>query len=170
MNTVGIRSLRLVVVLATAVACAWPIALSAQDYNLFKEVSDKKNTITWSNAPSNALPRDVCNILEACGGQSKIIVLPVATERGQRVGRGLYLSPARDSAQGDFVILQRQTPSDIYFFRLSKDGNLEKTAYIDLANPLKNWLAMGVSLARNRFDPEKQTWHDHVMKLGAPAQ
>ena len=180
MKTAGVRSLCSVVALAMVFACARTMELSAQakagqatsgGYNLFKEVSDKKNVIVWRNSPADAIPGDVCNILQACGGQTRLIALPVATEKGQQVGRGLFITPARDAKQGDMVILFRQTPTDRYFFLLSSDGSLQRAAYIDLGKPVKQWLAIAASLVRTQFDQEKKIWHDHVLKIGAaPAQ
>lgn len=174
MRITGARNLRLTICLSSLFASMLPMALAAQakpgqagTFNLFKEVSDKKGVIVWKDAPPSALPQDVCNILQVCAGAIKFIAIPPATENGQRVGRALYL--AEDSKKNTLVVLERQTAGDVYFFLLSPDGNVQKAAYLDLAAPVKQWVSMGSSLAKPRFDQDKMVWHEYVLKLGAPA-
>jgi hypothetical protein len=171
-NNTGVRSLSFAVCLSFLFASTLPMAFGAQTkpagtFNLFKEVSDKKGVIVWRDAPPSALPQDVCNILQVCMGSIKFIATPPATENGQRVGRALYLAEGPNKT--NLVVLERQTASDVYFFLLSPDGNLQKAAYLDVAAPVRQWVSMGVSLAKPRFDQDKVVWHDYVLKLGAPA-
>lgn len=174
MSNTRVRNLSFAVCLSFLFASTPPMALAAQakpgqagTFNLFKEVSDKKGVIIWRDAPENALPQDVCNILQVCAGPIKYIAIPVATEKGQKVARALYL--AEDAKKANLVVLERQTAADVYFFLLAPDGNLQKAAYLDLAAPVKQWVSMGSSLAKPQFDQDKVVWHNYVLKLGAPA-
>jgi hypothetical protein len=170
-NNTGVRNLSFAVCLSFLIASTLPMALGAQakpagTFNLFKEVSDKRGVIVWRDAPQSALPQDVCNILQVCAGSIKFIAIPPATENGQKVGRALYLAEGANKA--NLVVLERQTTADVYFFLLAPDGNVQKAAYLDLAAPVKQWVSMGASLAKPRFDQDKVVWHDYVLKLGAP--
>src|SRR5437016_13703281 len=98
MNKKVIRAVCAAVVLSTIFAVAQPVLLAgpapaaqaAANFNLFKDVSAKKDVIVWKAAPSNALPNDVCNILSVCSGPIKLIAMPPATEKGQKVGREMF--------------------------------------------------------------------------------
>ena len=168
----SIRNLFWAVAVTAVFVSVQPMALSAQTkpapaggtFNLTKEVSDKKGAIVWKDAPSDAIPREVCTILTACGGQNKLIALPAATEGGQKVGRGMFLSKSRDG-KTDLIILLRQTYNDRYFYLLGPDGNLQKAAFIQLG--AKSWQPIAAALVQPTFDKEKKAWHDHVLKLGA---
>lgn len=143
--------------------------VSAQQYNLYKEVLAKKDTIVWKNAPENLIPAPVCNILQVCAGNpDKLIALPPATENGQRVGRGLILTKMQGAKPTDAIVMLDQS-LDIYFFLVSPDGTLQKVAYHQAGSP--SWLAMASSLAQPVFDKDKKIWHDRVAQLGgAPAK
>jgi hypothetical protein len=143
--------------------------VSAQQYNLYKEVMAKKDTIVWKNAPENLIPAPVCNILQVCAGNpDKLIALPPATENGQRVGRGLILTKMQGGKPTDAIVMLDQS-LDIYFFLVSPDGTLQKVAYHQAGSP--SWLAMATSLAQPAFDKDKKIWHDRVAQLGgAPAK
>jgi len=174
MHTVGIRSLCLAVFLSFAVASVEPVVRAAQpaqagagSFNLYKEVMDKKNTIVWHEAPAQAIPDDVCGILQVCGGTTKVIALPATMEGGQKVLRGLFLTPSADAKHTDLVVLERQSSSDNYFYLVGPDGNLQKAAFVQLGS--KQWSPIAVSLAKDQFDKDKKIWHDRVLKLGAPA-
>jgi hypothetical protein len=168
MNSVGIRNLGLGIFLSLTVASVQPLLHAAQPaqagaVNLSKEVMDKKNVIVWHDAPAEAIPSDVCGILQVCTGKTKLIALPAATEEGIKVVRGLFLT--QDSKHADVVVLARQTPSDRYFYLLSADGKLQKAAFVQLGS--KQWSPIAASLAGPQFDKETKVWHDRVMKLGA---
>src|ERR1700688_3756657 len=77
---------------------AKPPAAVSQPSNLFKEVLDHKSQIQWKPAPPPGIPSDVCLMLKVCEGKeaTKFVALPRATEGGQPVGRGLYVSGSRD--------------------------------------------------------------------------
>jgi hypothetical protein len=156
----------LTIAFVLGLACQGAAAQAGGQYNLFKEVMAKKDTIVWRNAPGNFIPPSVCRLLQVCGGNpDKFIALPPATENGQRVGRGLILT--KDANHNDAVMLLNQS-LDIYFFLLSPEGNLQKTAYREAG---KSWLVIANSLAQPIFDKDKQIWHDRVEKLGgAPAK
>ncbi len=96
--------------------------------NLYKEVMDHKS-IQWKTAPDAAIPSDICTMMQACAGPAKVAVLTL-TEGGQKITRGLFLSPTSDKAHPEAVILFRQTSGDAYFFLVGPDGNLQKTAYV----------------------------------------
>jgi hypothetical protein len=160
----GIRNLFWAVVFG-AVIVSMPMALSAQAFNLAKEATDKK--IFWKDAPADSIPRDVCTILQACGGQNKWIVQPPATEAGGKVARGMFKSLSRDG-KTDVYILYRQTATDRYFMELTADGGLQKAAFVQLGST--SWSPIATSLAQPTFDKEKMSWHNYIGKLGsAPA-
>jgi hypothetical protein len=98
-------------------------------------------------------------------GAPKLATLPRATEGGQPVGRGLFLSGTKDPKNPDAVILERQTVSDLYFFLVSPDGSLQKVAYLQQGST--SWLPIATSLAKPVFEKDRNDWHDWVMKLGA---
>src|SRR3989304_9926887 len=65
------------------------LAGQARPSNLFKEVVDRKARIVWRNAPQNAIPADVCMLLQTCAGApDKLIALPAVTEAGKGVAGG----------------------------------------------------------------------------------
>jgi hypothetical protein len=173
MKIAGVRSFWSVVVFAMVVGALLPIGSPAQSkpgaaapaFNLYKEISDKKNTILWRNAPATALPADVCRILNVCNAPAKMIAI-VGNDKGQKIGRGLYWIPNKT---GDALILQRQAPGEIQFFLLAPDGNVQKVAYIDLNKPVKQWVPMAASLVKAPFEQERKVWHDHILKAGAAA-
>lgn len=146
---------------------AKPAPANNQPANLFKEVLDRKSQIQWRPAPPPGIPPDVCLMLKVCEGQeaTKFAALPRATENGQPVGRGLYLTGSRDPKNPDAVLLERQTVSELYFFLLSPDGNLQKTAYIQQGG--SSWRSLASSLAEPVFEKDRKDWHDWLMKLGA---
>ena len=138
-----------------------PEPAAGGSYNLSQGSSGKKGHYRLEGivpAPQ------VCTILGACGGATKVIALPAATEGGTKVTRGLFVSPSADK-KSDMVILERQTYNDNYFYLVSADGNLQKAAFVQLGS--KAWSPVAVSLVQPQFDKEKQIWHDHVAKLGA---
>jgi hypothetical protein len=165
MNRVRFSQNQLTALVAFLVAGALSMAGQAKPTNLFKEVSDRKAKIVWSNAPASMGLRDVCAILGCAAGQDKFIARPKVTEAGKPVARALVLS--HDANKGDMVLILRQTPTDAYYFALAPDGSLTKAAYWTIGKP---WVAMGTSLSRPVFDKDKQVWLDYVPKLGsAPA-
>ena len=165
------RSFSTRVLFGLAVACSIGLAgqiVSAQQANLYKEVMAKKDTIVWKPAPATLMPAPVCNILQACAGNpDKVIALPVATENGQRVARGLILTKLQDAKHTDAVVMLDQS-LDIYFFLVGPDGSLQKAAYHQGGST--SWLAMANSLAQPVFAKDAKIWHDRVGQLGgAPA-
>jgi hypothetical protein len=163
MNRVRFNLKQLSAVLCLVLAGALGLASQAKPTNLFKEVMDRKDTIVWKNAPANAIPHDVCVLLEACAGApDKLIALPKTTEGGKQIARGLFLSRSNDGKKTDMVILLRQTPVDAYFFSLAPDGTVEKAAYWSTGKP---WIAMGTAISRSVSDKDRQIWLDHVAKL-----
>jgi len=138
-----------------------------QPPNLFKEVLDHKGQIPWKPAPAPGIPADVCRLFMVCEdkGAPKMSTLPRATEAGQPVGRGLLLSGTKDPKNPEAVILERQTVSELYFFLLSPDGNLQKVAYLQQGSTM--WLPIAASLARSAFEKDRNDWHDWITKLGA---
>ena len=169
--TIEIRgTLLLFFLLAVAAAMAGqskPSSPAGPPANLFKEVLDHKAQIQWKPAPPPGIPTDVCQLFKVCEdkGAPKLVTLPRATEGGQPVGRGLFLSGSRDPKNPDAVILERQTVSELYFFLLAPDGGLQKVAYLQQGST--QWLPIASSLAKPAFEKDRNDWHDWVMKLGA---
>jgi hypothetical protein len=149
---------------------AKPSSPTSQPTNLFKEVFDHKDQVVWKPAPPPGIPADVCQMFKVCEdkGAPKLIALARATEGGQPVGRGLLLSGTKDPKNPTAVILEHQTMSDLYFFLVSPDGNLQKVAYIQQGSSA--WMPIAASLARPVFEKDRNEWHDFFMKLGAPAK
>ncbi len=143
-------------------------AQTGGQYNVFKEVIAKKDTIVWRDAPENLIPAPVCNLLQVCAGNpDKLIVLAPTTENGQKVGRGLILTKMQDAKHSDALLMLDQG-LDVYFFLVSPDGTLQKAAYHQAGGT--SWLAIATSLAQPTFDKDKKLWHDRVAQLGgAPA-
>jgi len=165
MNRVRFSPRQLTALICFVVAGALSLAGQAKPTNLFKEVVDRKTRIVWRNAPSGAIPQDVCVILQACAGApDKLIALPKVTETGKQVARGLFLSRTNDARKADVVILLRQTPADAYFFALGPDGSVLKAAYWTTG---KQWVPMGAAISRPVSDKDKQVWLDHMVKLSA---
>jgi hypothetical protein len=144
-----------------------PSSTASQPPNLFKEVLDHKSQIQWKPAPPPGIPADVCRLFMVCEdkGAPKMVSLPRATEGGQPVGKAILLSGTKDPKNPEAVILERQTVSELYFFLLSPDGNLQKVAYLQQGSTM--WLPIAASLARPAFEKDRNDWHDWVMKLGA---
>jgi len=163
MNSVRFTRRRLTGLLCLIVAGSLGLAGQAKPTNLFKEVMDRKEKIVWKNAPANAIPHDVCVILQACAGApDKLIALPKVTEAGKQVARGLFWSRTNDAQKADVVIILRQTPVDAYFFSLGPDGAVQKAAYWANGKP---WVPMGAAISRSISEKDKQVWLDHVAKL-----
>jgi hypothetical protein len=141
-----------------------------QPVNLFKEVLDHKDLINWKPAPPPGIPTDVCLMMKVCEGQvpTKMTSLPRITEGGQPVGRGLFMSRSRDPKNPDAILLEHQTVSELYFFLLSPDGNLQKTAFIQQGGT--SWTSLASSTAEPIFEKDRNAWHDAIMKLSAPAK
>ena len=138
-----------------------------QPANLYKEVIAHKSAIKWRAAPPPGIPTDVCVIFKACANDKtgpKLATLPPATEAGQPVGRGLLLSTSQDSQHPDAVILEHQTVSELYFFLLSPDGTLARTAYAQQGS--KSWTTIANALAQPVFDKDLKEWLDWVSKVG----
>jgi len=167
MNRVRFSRRQLAALICFTVAGALGLAGQAKPTNLFKEVVDRKAKIVWRNAPGNAIPMDVCSILQACGGApDKLIALPKVTEGGKQLARGLFLSRTMDK-KSDVIIMTRQSPTDAYFFSLGPDGNVLKAAYWTTGKP---WVPMGAAISKSVSDKDKQVWLDHLIKISsAPA-
>jgi hypothetical protein len=157
-------AIALIAVPASQFAFAAPApAPQADSGNLYREVMDHKGT-QWKTAPDTAIPNDVCTMFQACAGPARAAVLTL-TEGGQKVQRGLFLSPTGTKGQ-DAMILYRQTAGDRYFFLVGSDGSLQKAAYVGIGG--NSWILMANSLAQPTFAKDKQAWHTWVSKP-APA-
>jgi hypothetical protein len=148
---------------------AKPAAPASGPANLFKDVLDHRGQIQWKPAPVLGIPSDVCQLFKVCEdkGGPKLATLPRATEGGQLVGRGLFLSGTKDPKNPDAVILEHQTVSELYFFLVAPDGGLQKAAYLQQGST--QWLPIASSLARPVFEKDSAAWHDWMTKLGAAA-
>jgi len=149
---------------------AKPSSPANQPANLFKDVLEHKGQMQWRQAPPPGIPNDVCQMFKACEdkGAPKVVTLPRATDGGQPVARGLFLSGTKDPKNPDAVILEHQTVSDLYFFLVSPEGNLQKAAYIQQGGSM--WLPIANSLARPVFEKDRNDWHDWVVKLSASSK
>src|ERR1700736_6669622 len=138
---------------------AKPASPAGGPTNIFKEVLDRKGQIQWKPAPLLGIPSDVSQLFKVCEekGAPKLVTLPRATEGGQPLGRGLFLSGTKDPKNPDAVILEHQTVSDLYFFLVSPDGGLQKAAYIQQGGSM--WLPIATSLARPVFEKDRNDWH-----------
>ena len=147
-----------------------PASPASGPTNIFKEVLDHKAQIQWKPAPPPAIPSDVCQLFKVCQdkGAPKLATLPRATEGGQPVGRGLFLSGTKDPKNPDAVILEHQTVSELYFFLVSPDGSLQKVAYLQQGST--QWLPIATSLARPVFEKDNSAWHDWIIKMGVAAK
>jgi hypothetical protein len=173
MITIRFRSLLWLAPVAL-LAIGWQASLRAQagkstapasgSYNVAKEILGHKDTLNWKPA-ENGIPADVCTILQVCNGPLKVVALPRATEGGQPVGRGVFLT--QDAKKADVLVLERQTPVDTYFFLLSPQGTLAKAAYAQVSS--KSWLPVGMALSGPVFDKDKVVWHNWASKLGSAA-
>jgi hypothetical protein len=139
-------------------------AAPAGQINVVKDIMDHKDTLNWKPAP-NGIPGDVCTILQVCNGEVKVIALPRATEGAVPVGRGVFLT--QDDKKVDVLVLERQTPSDTYFFLLTPQGTLAKAAYAQVNS--RSWLRVGMALGGPVFDKDKVVWHNWASKLGTAA-
>jgi hypothetical protein len=159
--------IQLASLIGLVVAGALALGGQAKPTNLFKEVSDRKTKIVWTNAPATLIPADVCNILGCVAGQDKYIARPKVTEGGKQVVRALILT--HDAKKADMFILRRDTSTDFYFFALAPDGTLQKAAYL-ASGTGKSWVQMGNMVSKPTFDKDKEVWLDFLAKLGsAPA-
>lgn len=136
---------------------------AAGQYNISKEILEHKD-LNWKPAP-NGIPSDVCSMLQVCNGAVKVIALPRATEGGQPVGRGVFLT--QNDKKMDALVLERHTPLDTYFFLVSPEGTLVKAAYAQVG--ARSWTEMGSALGGPVFNKDKVVWHDWVSKLGSSA-
>jgi|SRR5215469_1341425 len=139
-------------------------AAPAGEFNITKEILEHKDTLNWKPAP-NGIPSDVCALLQVCNGPVKVIALPRATEGGQPVGRGVYLT--QDDKKMDVLVLERQTALDTYFFLVNPQGTLAKAAYAQVG--ARSWSAVGMALAGPVFDKDKVVWHNWASKIGTGA-
>jgi hypothetical protein len=163
MSSVRFTQRRLTVLLCLVIAGTLGLAGQAKPTNLFKEVMDRKEKIVWKNAPANAIPHDVCVLLQACAGApDKLIALPKVTEGSKQVARGLFWSRTNDAQKAEVVIMLHQTPVDAYFFIVGQNGAVQKAAYWAAGKP---WVAMGAAISRPISDKDRQIWLDHVAKL-----
>ena len=167
MNRVRFSRIQLAAFIGFVVAGALGLVGQAKPTNLFKEVSDRKTKIVWTNAPATLIPAEVCNILGCVAGQDKYIARPRVTEGGKQVVRALIST--HDAKKADMFILRRDTPTDFYFFALAPDGTLQKAAYLTTGAG-KSWVQVGNMISKPTFDKDKDVWLDFLAKLGsAPA-
>ena len=139
-------------------------AAPAGAVNVVKDIMDHKDTLNWKPA-ANGIPADVCTILQVCNGPVKVIALPRSTEGGLPVGRGVFLT--QDDKKAEVLVLERQTPSDTYFFLLTPQGTLAKAAYAQVGS--RSWTPVGMALSGPIFDKDKVVWHTWASKLGTAA-
>src|SRR5262249_24811415 len=138
MNRVCFNGKQLTALVCLVVAGAVVLAGQAKPTNLFKEASDRKGKIVWTNAPATMVPAEVCAVLSCVTSGNKFIARPKVTEAGKPVARALILS--QDAKKADVFLLLHQSPSEAYFFSLGPDGAVQKAAYWVTGKP---WVAMG---------------------------
>jgi hypothetical protein len=158
------------IVTATVAGQAKPASPAGGPVNIYKDVLDHKAQIQWRPAPLLGIPSDVCQLFRVCEdkGAPKLTMLPRLTEGGQPVGRGLFLTGAKDPKNPDAVVLEHQTVSELYFFLVAPDGSLQKAAYLQQGST--QWLPIASSLAKPVFEKDTKDWHDWIMKLGGPGK
>ena len=140
--------------------------------NLYQDVMSHKAEINWQDAPAQNYPDDACNYLKACsadGSAPKVFVLPIATVSGRRTARAVYLVKiSKDPKQPEAVVFEHQTAGQTYFFRLSPDGSIMYTVYLE---PGKAWLFIANQLGQPIFDKDAADWHAALAKAaGKPGE
>ena len=142
-----------------------PANLRAQaggQVNVSKDIMDHKGMLNWKPA-GNGIPSEVCTILQVCNGDTKVVALPRTTEGGLPIARGVFLT--QDAKHMDALVLERQSPADIYFFLLTPQGTLAKAAYAQVGGT--SWVPMGMALADSTFKKDAAVWHAWASKLGS---
>jgi hypothetical protein len=138
-------------------------ASSAAEDNLFKDALDHREKINWRTPPANAIPSGACTILETCSNPvTKMATLPRKVEGGQAVGRAMFLVNTGNSKNPEGIVIEHQTVTEVYFFKLSPDGSCDKTAYIQRGG---SWYPMANSLSQPTFDMDKKVWMAAIEKL-----
>lgn len=136
-----------------------------QDSNLFEEVMERRNQLSWAYRKEDALPSDLCETLFAnCLNKKlpfKILAFPVEVP-GQQEQGALVLSWTVDQDHPDIIMLASVTEADATFFLLSHEGTLLKTAYRTKEG---KWLSLSNSVARDQFERERNQWHTWLAGL-----
>jgi hypothetical protein len=144
-----------------------PFLSGRREPNLFEEIMERKNQLSWEFHEEDALPTDLCKILLTNYPDKKlhfkILGFPLGTPKSED-GEALVLSWTGDQNHPDIVMLANATHNDASFFLLSREGTLDKTAYRRDNRP---WVLISNTLARNEFERQKGLWHDWLMSLPA---
>jgi hypothetical protein len=140
--------------------------------NLYQDVMSHKASINWQDAPAQNYPDDACSYLKACsvdGSAPKVFVLPIATVSGRRTARAVYLVKiSKDPKQPEAVVFEHQTADQTYFFRVSPDGSIMYSAYLE---PGRSWLFIANQLGQPIFDKDAADWHTALTKAaGKPGE
>jgi hypothetical protein len=135
--------------------------------NLFEEIMERKDQLSWEFHEEDALPTDLCKILLTNYPDKKlhfkILGFPLGTPKSAD-GAALVLSWTGDQNHPDIVMLANATHNDASFFLLSREGTLEKTAYRTGNGP---WVLISNALGHNEFERQKGLWHDWLVSLTA---
>jgi hypothetical protein len=150
-------------------SAAMVLALAAPPYagaqakgNLFKDVMDRKDGLNWKPAPDGQPPADVCTMLQACSGSTKVLVQTPVTEGGKRITRAMYLTKSMDGKR-DAIILERLSPGiEAYFFLLAPDGTMSKAAYDETGKP---FMAIGNAVGGPAFEQDLKIWEPYIAKV-----
>jgi hypothetical protein len=131
--------------------------------NLFEEIMEHKDELSWEFHEKDALPSDLCKILLTPEPDTKlpfkVLGFPLGIP-GKQEAPALVLSWTRDQNHPDIVLLANVRDTGASFFLLSREGTLMKTAYRSKNGP---WALVSNALARNEFEREKRLWHDWLV-------
>jgi hypothetical protein len=142
-----------------------PFLSGRRDPNLFEEIMERKDQLSWEFHEEDALPADLCKLLITnCPDKKlhfKILGFPLGTPKSED-GAALVLSWTGDQNHPDIVMLANATRNDASFFLLSREGTLDKTAYRGENRP---WALISNTLAQNEFERQKDLWHEWLVSL-----
>jgi hypothetical protein len=142
-----------------------PFLSGRRDPNLFEEIMERKDQLSWKFHEEDALPNDLCKILFTNYPDKKlhfkIVGFPLGTPKSGD-GAALVLSWTGDRNHPDIVMLANATGNDASFFLLSREGALEKTAY---RSENRTWVLISNTVAHDEFERQKGLWHDWLVSL-----
>lgn len=139
--------------------------------NVFQDVESHKGSLNWVSAPAENYPSEACGVIDSCssdGSNPKVHVMTTATIDGKRTARAVYLVKQKDPKNPEAVVLEHQTASQTFFFRVNPDGSLGKTALMQRGS---SWLLVANQLGGPTFAKDAADLHAELTKAGAkPAQ
>jgi hypothetical protein len=143
-----------------------PYLLHQRDGNLYREVLEHKDQLSWQFHEEDTLPNDLCRLLvTTCPVQNlpfKIFGFPL--EAPERTDPGtLVLSWTADHNQPDIVMLASATREKASFFLLSPEGKLLRAA-----SKTKNgtWSSVANDTVQDQFERASTVWRRWLASLG----